>query len=345
MNTTFCLWEYTGVDSIYDVGKLVKDLTTYVKTQTNSQSEVILDMYPEGYSLHHNGVWNIVEAVCEACDVHTASITLVIGDMTADYPCNVIIHQPRWLMETAAEFMDFKQDFSKVAEKKFLHFIGRATWDRVGVNKFLREKYADDSWCTIAQTKHRRRVIDDTFHGLTNNHFNPDQIVDMMQYTLDPPKNFLVQTTREDYTTFPDNMLPLQHMYTNAFVEIVHETDIHDNNFFITEKTIRPILFKKPFISMCGKHFLKNLRTLGFKTFDDWFDERYDEVDTRQRYDAVLKRIINIGKMSYKELSAWNLEMQETVEHNFNHLLSRGWLEHLDKFDVQFWHDGKGQLL
>ena len=39
MNTTFCLWEYTGVDSIYDVGKLVKDLTTYVKTQTKSQSE------------------------------------------------------------------------------------------------------------------------------------------------------------------------------------------------------------------------------------------------------------------------------------------------------------------
>ena len=49
--------------------------------------------------------------------------------------------------------------------------------------------------------------------------------------------------------------------------------------------------------------------------------------------------------MSYKELSAWNLEMQDTVEHNFKHLLNRGWLEHLDKFDVQFWHDGKGQLL
>ena len=50
----------------------------------------------------------------------------------------------------------------------------------------------------------------------------------------------------EDYITFPNNVLPLRHMYTNAFVEIVHETDINDNNFFITEKTIRPILFKKP---------------------------------------------------------------------------------------------------
>ena len=197
----------------------------------------------------------------------------------------------------------------------------------------------------MGPTKHRQRVIDDTFHGLTNQRFNPDQLVDMMKYTLNPPRNFLVESSREDYITFPNNVLPLRHMYTNAFVEIVHETDINDNNFFITEKTIRPILFKKPFITMCGKNFMKNLRTLGFKTFDDWFDERYDEGNARQRYDSVLRRIINIGKMSYKELSAWNLEMQDTVEHNFNHLLTRGWLEHLDKFDVQFWHDGKGQLL
>ena len=345
MNTTFCLWEYTGVDSIYDAGKLVKHLTHYIKSQTANNAEIILDMYPEGYSLHHNGVWNIIEAVCEACEVHTASVTLVIGDLTADYPCNVIIHQPRWLMEASAEFVDFEQDFSKVAERKFLHFIGRATWDRVGINKFLREKYADQSWVTMGPTRHRQKVIDDTFHGFTHQNFAPAQIVKLLDYTLDPPKNFLVETTRDDYTKFPNNVLPLRHLYTNAFVEIVHETDIHDNNFFITEKTIRPILFKKPFIAMCGKNYMKNLRTLGFKTFDHWFDERYDEATDRRRYDHILHRIITIGKMSYKELSAWNLEMQETVEHNFNHLLSRGWLEHLDKFDVQFWHDGKGQLL
>ena len=345
MKNTFCLWEYTGVDSVYNTGKLVKDLTTYIKTQTSQNKEIILDMYPERYSLYHNGVWSIIEAVCEACEVHTASLTLVIGDMTADYPCNVIIHQPRWLMETAAEFPNFEQDFSKVAEKKFLHFIGRATWDRVGINKYLRENYADVSWVTIGPTRNRQRVIDDTFHGFTNNHFTPNQIVDMVKYTLDPPKNFLTEVSREDYVTFPNNMLGLRHMYTNAFVEIVHETDIHDNNFFITEKTIRPILFKKPFITMCGRNFMKNLRTLGFKTFDDWFDERYDEANGRARYDCVLKRIIQIGKMSYKELSEWNLEMQDTVEHNFKHLLTKGWLAHLDKFDVQFWHDGKGQLL
>ena len=127
-------WEDTSSENL-NLEKLTKDINSEIvvigggytgllcaiNLIVNYNLEVILDMYPEGYSLHHNGVWNIIEAVCEACEVHTASITLVIGDMAADYPCNVIIHQPRWLMETSAEFPDFKQDFSKVAERKFLH--------------------------------------------------------------------------------------------------------------------------------------------------------------------------------------------------------------------------------
>jgi hypothetical protein len=123
----------------------------------------------------------------------------------------------------------------------------------------------------------------------------------------------------------------------------VHETDIH--SFFITEKTIRPILFKRPFIVMGCKDYMVGLKQLGFKTFDYWFDERYDQAEGRPRLDSILRRIQRIGDMDYKSCTAMNLEMQETIEHNYNHLINKGWLEHLDQFDVQFWHDGKGQLL
>ena len=44
MNNTFRLWEYTGVDSIYDVGIFVKELTKYIKIQTTNNLEVILDI-------------------------------------------------------------------------------------------------------------------------------------------------------------------------------------------------------------------------------------------------------------------------------------------------------------
>ena len=343
MNTTFRLWEYTGVDSIFDVGKLISDLTDYINQQKYHSQQVILDMYPEGYNLHHNGAWAIIESVCRACDLHTSLVKLVIGDMKADYPCDLVIHQPRWLLESSVEFTNLKVDFSKVIEKKFLHFIGRATWDRVGVQMFLRGKYLNDCWTTIAPTKNRARVIKDTVQNILDLNMSEGYKKDMIEYTLNPPKNHLTDATREDLITFPNNIVQLQHLYTNAFVEIVHETDI--NAFFITEKTIRPILFKKPFLVMGCRNFMSNLKKLGFRTFDSWLDERYDDAEGRSRYDLILRRINMIGRMDYKTCTQMNLEMQDVIEHNYHHLISKGWLEYLDKFDVQFWHDGKGQLL
>ena len=343
MNQTFRLWEYVGVDSIFDVGKFINDLTDYVNQQKYHSNQVIIDMYPEGYNLHHNGVWAIIESVCRACDLHTSLVKLVIGDMKADYPCDLIIHQPRWLLEASVDLANINVDFSKVIEKKFLHFIGRATWDRVGVQMFLRGKYLSDCWTTMAPTKNRARVVNDAVQKILAMNSPVGYKQDMIQYVLNPPKNTLTDDTREDLISFPNNVTKLQHLYTNAFVEIVHETDI--NSFFITEKTIRPILFKKPFIIMGCQGYMEGMKKLGFETFDRWLDERYDQAEGKHRYDSILRRIDQIGSMSYESCTQMNLEMQEVIEHNYNHLINKGWLENLEHFDVQFWHDGKGQLL
>ena len=343
MNQTFRLWEYVGVDSIFDVGKFINDLTDYVNQQKYHSNQVIIDMYPEGYNLHHNGVWAIIESVCRACDLHTSLVKLVIGDMKADYPCDLIIHQPRWLLEASVDLANINVDFSKVIEKKFLHFIGRATWDRVGVQMFLRGKYLSDCWTTMAPTKNRARVVNDAVQKILAMNSPVGYKQDMIEYVLNPPKNTLTDDTREDLISFPNNVTKLQHLYTNAFVEIVHETDI--NSFFITEKTIRPILFKKPFIIMGCQGYMEGMKKLGFETFDRWLDERYDQAEGKHRYDSILRRIDQIGSMSYESCTQMNLEMQEVIEHNYNHLINKGWLENLEHFDVQFWHDGKGQLL
>ncbi len=343
MNQTFRLWEYVGVDSIFDVGKFINDLTDYVNQQKYHSNQVIIDMYPEGYNLHHNGVWAIIESVCRACDLHTSLVKLVIGDMKADYPCDLIIHQPRWLLEASVDLANINVDFSKVIEKKFLHFIGRATWDRVGVQMFLRGKYLSDCWTTMAPTKNRARVVNDAVQKILAMNSPVGYKQDMIEYVLNPPKNTLTDDTREDLISFPNNVTKLQHLYTNAFLEIVHETDI--NSFFITEKTIRPILFKKPFIIMGCQGYMEGMKKLGFETFDRWLDERYDQAEGKHRYDSILRRIDRIGSMSYESCTQMNLEMQEVIEHNYNHLINKGWLENLEHFDVQFWHDGKGQLL
>ena len=55
---------------------------------------------------------------------------------------------------------------------------------------------------------------------------------------------------------------------------------------------------------------LRYLKGLGFKTFPEFFDESYDEIeDVRGRYDAVLNNILELNKKSLEELK----EMYDSV--------------------------------
>ena len=77
----------------------------------------------------------------------------------------------------------------------------------------------------------------------------------------------------------------------------------------ITEKTWRALLFH-PFIILGCPYTLRYLRGLGFKTFPEFFDESYDMIeDVRERYEAVLKNILELNKKSLEELK----EMYDSV--------------------------------
>jgi|TARA_Y100000310_G_scaffold125057_1_gene123904 hypothetical protein len=77
----------------------------------------------------------------------------------------------------------------------------------------------------------------------------------------------------------------------------------------ITEKTYGGLLFH-PFIVLGCPYTLRYLRGLGFKTFPEFFDESYDMIeDVRERYEAVLKNILELNKKSLEELK----EMYDSV--------------------------------
>ena len=59
-----------------------------------------------------------------------------------------------------------------------------------------------------------------------------------------------------------------------SMVELAPETTTE--YFEITEKTVKPISAKMPFVSVASFRFLNNLKKIGFKTFAPYIDERYD---------------------------------------------------------------------
>ena len=124
--------------------------------------------------------------------------------------------------------------------------------------------------------------------------------------------------------------------YENSLINIISETNFFINEIHLNEKTYKPIAFKQPFIMMSAPKSLQHLKDVGFKTFDKWWDESYDNV-----YDGVkrMKQIINL----VKDISNWSLqkkidfsyEVKDIVEYNAEHLRTMQHIE-ITKFEEKY---------
>lgn len=110
-----------------------------------------------------------------------------------------------------------------------------------------------------------------------------------------------------------NNQLP-----QTSFLQIVTETVYHYPNTFISEKTIKPILSKRPFVILGPKGSLNNLRSIGFKTFSSFWDESYDTVDNpEQRLLAVVDIVESICRKPIEDLQSLCVCMSDVLNFNF----------------------------
>ena len=87
----------------------------------------------------------------------------------------------------------------------------------------------------------------------------------------------------------------------------------------ITEKITRGIGTMMPFILIGQPYTLQILKELGFKTFDKWWDESYDnEEDLYHKMNIIKKNILEISKWNLNKCKEVYQEMLPTLYHNFN---------------------------
>jgi FkbM family methyltransferase len=109
-----------------------------------------------------------------------------------------------------------------------------------------------------------------------------------------------------------------KHFYDTSLIHIVSETYFYSNIIHLTEKTFKPILYKQPFIMLGPPFMLKKLRELGFKTFNDIWDESYDEITNHnERFEKILNLVEQIAKMNKTEKNELLEKCQKIIYHNF----------------------------
>ena len=91
---------------------------------------------------------------------------------------------------------------------------------------------------------------------------------------------------------------------------------------FFTEKICRALFYKRPFMLIGAQGQLQTLRDQGFKTFDDFWSEDYDnEPDFYKRLMSVICQTRDICNQTPDQIHSlfMNKQMQNIVEHNKKH--------------------------
>lgn len=137
-------------------------------------------------------------------------------------------------------------------------------------------------------------------------------------------------------------------LWQSSFMHVVNETVFYEPKLHLTEKIFKPIVAARPFLLVAAPGNLAYLRSYGFKTFDAWIDESYDNIlDPDARLDAIASEIMRIQSLPLPHLTRLLTEMEPVLAHNrqhffggFKEIIVDEMLENLATC-VRIWNNGR----
>jgi hypothetical protein len=122
-----------------------------------------------------------------------------------------------------------------------------------------------------------------------------------------------------------------------SLLYLVTETVATGRRWHLTEKTFKPIALGMPFILVGTRGSLQYLRSYGFKTFGDIWDESYDDAADEDRIKKISKLLKDLDRMPVAEKQTMFESAQHIINHNWNHFYN-------GDFEKILWKELTGML-
>jgi len=110
-----------------------------------------------------------------------------------------------------------------------------------------------------------------------------------------------------------------QDNWNNHFLNVVSETTTY-TNVFLTEKTLKPIIGRRPFIILGDTNIYHLLKEWGFDTFDDLFGT-CNYTDHHKRIDWIVSNLTDLINKGDAHLPELLENLKPRLEHNYQTFL------------------------
>lgn len=279
--------------------------------------DIILSMGVEGPCMKSSGVDELIYRSMDFFNLDKEQFIIVNGNHLKSSSFNEkftknTLSLYNWYSEQTNNTQEIEWDRQKI----FGIFIGRSNWLRLDIASYLYANHYEDS-VVIYHFDHSNEWHSENFEleQFVLKNYNNKSIDQICLFLKNLP-----------ITNAPSAIYPIQYSqasslendYQKIFIEIVCETFFTGKTFHMSEKILRPILYKRPFIVQASKFFLKNLHALGFKTFNHWWDESYDIDPWDYKPTAIKNNIDYIVSQDQQTLQKWYKEMKPILDHNYN---------------------------
>jgi hypothetical protein len=293
-------------------GKIWEPAQTYANIiQASQRGPVELDLLTEGPCCQTSGIDAMLDKIVSQFGFDPDTYTILTSNQLSSSKYRE--QRMGWVELDMAKKMSHQYHPTlSTLHTRFGIFIGRSNWQRLGIASYLWAHYKDQTTMTF----HFNPTND--YH---RSNFGLEELVTRHWASWPDVYSFVQQLPIcIDKQSYPilwnDKAFKLEEQYKKFFCEIVCETYFSGKTFFVTEKTLRCIINRRPFIVQGPQWYLHNLQTLGFKTFSQWWDEGYDTDFADARYKTLCNGIDWIAQQSCETIEQWYQEMQPVLEHN-----------------------------
>jgi hypothetical protein len=140
---------------------------------------------------------------------------------------------------------------------------------------------------------------------------------------------FAAQTLPINFANETDH--PMHSCWLSLFDEsaesllyLVTETVATGRRHHLTEKSFKPIALGMPFVIVGTQGSLEYLRSYGFRTFGNIWDESYDSANDDVRIERIAELLKSLDVLSIEAKQELFDAAQEVIEHNWNHFYNGG---------------------